>query len=106
MIERSIQSLKDQIAPIDLFKRLMRDIRSQSIFFKDWTDQKIEDQKIEDQKIEFPTLPTGTMIRVGNLIGSIIFCDQKINSIMKQIDLLTIDLFKDQRDQYAHSWSC
>ena len=33
------------------------------------------------------------------------FCDRKIDSIMKKIELLTLIFFEDQRDWFAHSQS-
>ena len=43
---------KIDLIMVNLFKRLTREIWSQSIFFKIKKDQKIKDQKIKDQKIK------------------------------------------------------
>ena len=55
-------------------------------------------------------LPGTLSTRVGNsIIGysieSLIFCDKKIDWILKKIELLQSIFFKDRRDQFAHGLS-
>ena len=83
---------------VDLFKRSTRAI------FKDWKDRKIKDQKLKDGKIKFPTLPTGTMIRVGNLIigfsiKSIVFCVKRLSGSI----CLWLIFFKDRGERFYYN---